>query len=266
MSLSAFLDYVEAVPPQDYLNGITPFILAMTPRSGSSYLCDLLVRTKQVGNPGEYLNRFLLPGVLQTYPAQDMYSYIACLAKHQADKGVFGIKATYLHIKELIEANIMQHVFPKAKIVLLFRRNVVLQAVSLYRARESGIFHTNESPNHESLHRLNALSYNPDRIMENILHITHQEEGWMTFIQTTDAPHRICIYEDFVGQEARTVHQICAFLDRDCPNVPRPSQSCFRKIGNSINTRWADRFITEYHEWLYEIVLQKRTYLPAAAK
>ncbi|WP_027183044.1 Stf0 family sulfotransferase [Desulfovibrio inopinatus] len=263
-SLLDFLDYVHATPPQGYLHDITPFIIGITPRSGSSYLCDLLMKTEKVGNPDEYLNTFLLPEVLRTNPATDIYTLIAKLAKQQAKNGILGIKTTYLQVKELIDANVMNTIFPDAKIVLLFRRNIVLQAVSLYRARESGVFHTNITPHDDDLNRLRMLPFDSDKLIANIIHIADQEKEWMTFIQQSQIPFRIFLYEDFVGHEGETVNEICAFLQTNCPDSPDPAQSSFQKLSSCVNIRWAERFITENHQWLYEDILKSRTYLPSS--
>lgn len=41
------------------------YIIAMTPRSGSSYLCDVLSKTRRFGMPGEFLNEDFIPDIMK---------------------------------------------------------------------------------------------------------------------------------------------------------------------------------------------------------
>ena len=46
------------------------FIIAITPRSGSSYLCDLMTKVKLFGIPGEVINQKFIPKILKRIPGQ----------------------------------------------------------------------------------------------------------------------------------------------------------------------------------------------------
>ena len=43
------------------------FLIAITPRSGSSYLCDLMTKIKLFGTPGEMLNQQFIPEIVKKY-------------------------------------------------------------------------------------------------------------------------------------------------------------------------------------------------------
>ncbi|NIV10795.1 MAG: hypothetical protein GWN62_05760, partial [Aliifodinibius sp.] len=60
----------------------------------------------------------------------------------------------------------------------LTRRNLAAQAVSLYKATASNVFHTNIKHEREALHKLEMLEYDFKKIQRWYWHIALQEQGW----------------------------------------------------------------------------------------
>ena len=63
---------------------INEYTVCITPRSGSSWLTEILSKTKILGSPEEWLNPGNLPGIIQNrYPCLDVIEYFDCIKRTQ---------------------------------------------------------------------------------------------------------------------------------------------------------------------------------------
>ena len=53
------------------------FLVAITPRSGSSYLCDVMTKVKLFGSPGEVINQEFIPKIIKRIPGRSPKSISA---------------------------------------------------------------------------------------------------------------------------------------------------------------------------------------------
>lgn len=72
-----------------------------TPQSGSSRLTDLARASGALGNPGEEFNPGFVPEMAGKRAARDLRDYVTVLERAKSENGVFGVEATYLHIKSV---------------------------------------------------------------------------------------------------------------------------------------------------------------------
>ncbi len=115
-------------------------LLVFTPRSGSSWLSDLLRSTGLVGDPQEYLNQDLLPIATQRFPARTETDYLNAVETLSASPdGQYCIAATWGQI-DLCAHDLLAR-YQDRTIIYLRRRDILAQAVSLYLAVTSGRFH-----------------------------------------------------------------------------------------------------------------------------
>ena len=224
------------------------YLIGMTPRSGSSHLCDVLKNGKLMGRPGEMLSREFLPGILPNVPGRTPDEYLThVLRALRSSNSISGIKASWFQFKEFREAMADPDALLKLRFIYLIRRDVAAQAVSLYRATQTTVFHTNIEHSPEALARLDKLEYDYDMIRLWRNHIVNQEIGWQKFF----AEHKIfplCIhYEDIDDDVVEVAHRIAAFIGR-----PRAARDCvadasvFKKISSRKNIEWAARFTLEF--------------------
>ncbi|NIV10794.1 MAG: hypothetical protein GWN62_05755, partial [Aliifodinibius sp.] len=76
------------------------YIVAMTPRSGSSYLCSVLEGTRRLGAPGEFLNREFIPNIVKKIPGRNASEYLLNVSKAKKTRnGVFGVKASWFQFE-----------------------------------------------------------------------------------------------------------------------------------------------------------------------
>lgn len=120
--------------PAHWLRG---YFICMTPRSGSTWLAELLEQTGLLGRPSEYF-AFEHPLALSS-EAADLRTYLGdAQASSMSANGVFGIKGNFVQLAPLMARGLFTDQRLRYRYVYLTREDTVLQAISLYRAAETG--------------------------------------------------------------------------------------------------------------------------------
>lgn len=223
------------------------YLIAMTPRSGSSFLCDLLKNTKMFGRPDELLNQGFLPDILQRVPGPDADTYVRNMFRHARSRnGISGIKTSWFQFQNFTKAMNDPSIFQKCRFIYLYRRDLPQQAVSLYLATESNVFHTNTRHSEEELGKLKRLEYDFATIDKWYGHIVQQERGWKRYFdEHAINPLALC-YEDIVDDLPCVLRRISRHVGVQVKHAVVPAeQSVFKKIGDARNYEWACRYQLE---------------------
>lgn len=225
------------------------YIIAITPRSGSTYLCDMMIKTKRLGIPEEVLGQLSIPGRLKkNIPGRTPDEYIrnAVRVKRTAN-GISGLKASWFQFQNFISAMQDQTYLSGFKYIYLTRRDLAAQAVSLYKATASSVFQTNQQPSENALAKLNALEYDYDAIKYWYDHIAAQEKGWQRYFYKQRI-FPLCIsYEEIDDDIAGVLKRIASYIAVKPENISIPEEpSIFRKISDNRNPEWSRRFILEH--------------------
>lgn len=223
------------------------YLVAMTPRSGSSYLCHVIEGTKRLGIPGEYLNQDFIPEIVKTIPGRTSSEYFKNVEKVKKSKnGVYGLKASWFQFESFYNSLDDVTCLSNYRYIYLTRRNLAAQAVSLYKATESNVFHTNINHGDEKLQALEKLEYDFYKINQWYEHIVMQERGWRNYF----LEHRISpcyvTYEEVDEDIGPVIKRISQFVGVNPDKVSLPdSPSIFKKVRDARNLEWACRFILE---------------------
>ena len=143
------------------------FIIAMTPRSGSSYLCDLMGASGRLGQPGEFLNPEFLPALLQRCPAEKPAEFLSHVLKERMSRnGVSGLKASWFQFANFLDLLDDEHCLGGIRFISLRRADTVAQAVSLFTATRTQVFHTNIEHSEERWAAVQQLEYSHGEIAE----------------------------------------------------------------------------------------------------
>src|SRR5262249_16852729 len=130
--LSAELDFPTSTPPTTF------YVVASTPRSGSTYLCHSLWSTGQMGAPLEYFNyhshmlqmsAWLRAGGLGQYVSR----LVAC---RPSPNGLFGFHS---HWHQFVFVRLAQllRLFPHLRFIYIERKDRLAQAVSYAKALQA---------------------------------------------------------------------------------------------------------------------------------
>lgn len=176
------------------------YLIAMTPRSGSTLLCDLLSNTGLAGKPNEFLNPNYIIQRLPKY--SDKNSLAEVFSKSidytMSKNKIFGIKASYYQAEPFIESNLFDKLLPNIKIINLFRRNILKQAISLFIAAETNFFHTGDNQSNRD-QKLKELDFNKTKIFTRVKEIYDEEVGWIRFLDKRTYSYMKLFYEDNIN-------------------------------------------------------------------
>ncbi len=220
------------------------FLLAITPRSGSSYLCDVMAKIKLFGVPGEILNQEFIPKIIQRIPGNTPEEYLRNVMRFRRTKnGISGLKASWFQFRNFIEAMSDHSYLEGFKYIYLTRRDLAAQAVSLYKATETSVFHTNIQHSEEAVTKLLSLEYDYEKIKGWYTHIDKQEKGWQAYFDENHISSLCLTYEEIDKDIFAVLKRIAAFIGVDPNNVKMPEESSvFEKIRDHRNIEWAHRF------------------------
>jgi len=226
------------------------YIMAFTPRSGSSYLCDVMKRNKVFGRPDEYLSLNFAPDLLRHAPGKSGEEYLDLILRHTTQWGAAGLKASWFHFRDFLPQLAPDRNFSDFKFIYLTRRSLADQAVSLYRATETNVFHTNIKHGEEKLDALKKLRYDYDKIDRWFQHIDTQERGWQHFFNKHNIFPLTLTYEEIEADVARVAKRAATFLA--LPHLDRLKQvsteSVFTKLAERRSLKWACKYLLEKDE------------------
>lgn len=217
------------------------YFIAFTARSGSSWLSDLLSSHGGLGNPREYFNPSFVPVAAKRLGARDASGYAALSARRTARAGVHGVKLTSDHAARVfgsVAAFLDLH--PGYAALLLLRRDIIRQAVSLYLMRFQAQVHRIEGQGGD---RIEDAPYDGDAIRHLARQLARQEADWDAALEGRSVL-RLCQEHALDSDPAALVARIAAHVGVPQGAMP-PVASRHRKIGTDLNQRMAVRFQRE---------------------
>ena len=193
------------------------YAILTTPRSGSTYLCDLLDSTNIAGRPREHLRQ----------AAQDLslhcnFDYLKLLNNVMqyctTDNGVFGTKIISHFLFEFKQAKPdFQQIFCSIdKFILLIRRDKLAQAVSLVLAQRTEIWHLHTNKKDTS-YESKLANIEIDRALlddvEQKYNFIYQQEARLKKILTNNQVEPLeILYEDLQENAQLQIDRILDFL------------------------------------------------------
>jgi len=202
------------------------YSIAFTPRSGSTLLCRVLGHLS-CGRPDEYFqypyqsNRLSAHNCLSS--AEDVLGFVESNAANR----IFASKLSNdqrAHLDERLEALFegyrrLDDLLPGHRWIVLARRDLVGQAISLYVARKSSRWH---------LQRGDRWDADPDvgydyfGIYADLLYLASSAVGLDAYFQSIGVtPFRLC-YEDFLERPGPSLNGLFDYLELKAP-APDPS-------------------------------------------
>jgi LPS sulfotransferase NodH len=211
-------------------------------RSGSTLLAEDL-RQWGAGAPTE-------PFQSPSYPAesdQGTAAYVERLLRDSPGE-VFGFKATWGQTRTLLhrlhdedpthDFDDLEAVFPGIRYIHLIRRDKLAQAISAWRAIQSGVWHwpsgTTVDPG--------TPPYDFLSIRAQLLQILAEEWLWRAYFEQRGFPHLIVHYEDYIENRSGTLQGIVDWLGFGHPAAPSHALRVMRdQWSDGIATRvWRD--------------------------
>lgn len=238
-------------PPRTY-------VIATTPRAGSTLLCHALWSTGAVGAPREYLNPAQIrdwtlrlgPTAtrLRHLPLIGPASALAALppgeaalgrylsgirARRSGPTGWFGLKIHHHHYARWFRSLPPEHVLGPARWIWLRRRDRVGQAISWTRALQTARWASHEPG-------LAPPRYRPRSLRRALDSLALADNSWAAFFSSSDRPVLTVSYEQLIEDPSSVVNRILSFLGE--PPVTDLAPPALERQADPRTERWRQRF------------------------
>lgn len=218
-------------------------IIASTGRSGSHMLGHALYQTKRFGFPLEYANSSNLIEWRRRLGLLNIKEIIAELQrKRTSDNGVFGIKIHYSQICQFGGFDQLVEMFPNAYYILLSRKDILAQAVSLSIAKQTGVWISGQQPVNDN------PVYSFTEIDENLRSIILDNSSWRYSLAASGANYIEMTFEDIRSNMKKALINIAGFIGINIDDIDIPTQQMTSKQGNQQNEDWKKRFIYDFNK------------------
>jgi len=220
------------------------YLIAFTGRSGSTLLCSLLKQAEAFGQPDEFTNpRGPMQMYLSRYPAQDLQSYMGLLRRRYAGpNGVFGMKSSYLDFEPMLREGLVAKCLAPLQFVYLTRRDIVLQAISFARAKQTSIWHSfRRSSGSEGEGDIVTPTFDESAILREVDGLITQQLQWEKFFTLYSIDPLRITYEDILADAGAVLGRIAAYLDIASYSEVTLKMAETKKLGDELSIEWATR-------------------------
>jgi LPS sulfotransferase NodH len=228
--------------------------IATTPRSGSNYFCDLLFEGATIQNPKEILNLELLRsrGLLEDtqYLVPSLESLIAGLGydrRRQASPVCLKVMYSQFDLARRLPG--VRESIGAHPVVLLLRRDIVAQAVSLYIAEFTGQWTSYKEPARDAA----ALPYSFEAIERVAERIERHTALWRRTFLVAGISYLEIYYEQVIEQPVEQVNSVRRLWDL----APRIRPKAAPKPHSSQTTEINRRFIEQYRRDKLEAIFRQ---------
>lgn len=220
----------------DWVPPARGYAICSLPRSGSNILCDLLGQTGVAGRPRELLHE-----AARTAEPRPAAEWMAALREAGSTaNGVFAIKLFPPHLARLESQHGIRFFdwFPGLQVVLLRRRDLLGQAISLALATQTGRWVSANQPKA-------APRYEARRIARMLDHLAEWEGYWRRRFAVTGVQPLELYYEDFAAQPTAGANAVLERLG--LPPLPPEAQGSgwLGTQASGVNAEWRARFLAD---------------------
>ncbi|MEY2830845.1 MAG: hypothetical protein RLZZ574_103, partial [Cyanobacteriota bacterium] len=229
------------------------FAVVCTPRSGSSFLCDLL-KLNDAGNPLEHLRSSLLYIIEHRQRLNiDLELLLRKILYKCSKNRLFGTKVISHFLFDLLvildqdEIEKLMSFFRHFKIIYLYRDNKIAQAVSKFLASKSKFWHST-SP-HRSLseyqQQVQTIEYDFASIKEIYEKLVEEEQRLENLIDSSGFKEVIKIDYEFLKEDPEAeMKRVMNFLNIESKQINL--QSDFKVLSSDRSEKLIAKFNQEY--------------------
>lgn len=215
-------------------------------RSGSTFLVDKLNETGLMGKILEHFNIYKINDGKKQWGVSSTKEYVRrTIAETTSENGVFAFKGHLDSLTTLAQIGELPDKLDEWKFIIIFRRDIVAQTISLARAKATGVWHTQKkNPAVKSSNELiSATEYK--RNYKIILRKQGAIERFMLINKIE--PLRLC-YEDFCSDQVDALRQIFKYVGVEAPeNLETIAQNGkFKKMANPELDKIAKQFVRKF--------------------
>lgn len=216
------------------------YVIASTPRSGSHMLGHVLHSTGKLGWPLEYFSPRNFAEWRRQFNTVDVEDTLAELMRRRTSpNGVFGIKLHYQHVLALGGIERVRALLPDARYILLRRVNVLAQAVSYAKAKQTDVWFSGMQPQGDAV-------YDYRLIEQSIRKLLLDTTAWHHQLVTHGLPFVDLTFEEVVRDTPGATQRIADFLDVTFEPHEVPTQPRTQRQSDPLNEAWIEQFRRDY--------------------
>src|SRR5579859_862246 len=234
----------------------TSYLICATPRCGSSLLAEALKNTGIAGRPEEYFWRGDEAFWQERWGVTSYEEYFKeAIKQGTTPNGVFGAKVMWGYFddfvsklqqipayKEMSACSLLSAAFPNLHYIQITRRDKVRQAISHWKAIQTGVWalYTDGTPamaSREPVFDFEAI----DALAQEIM--THESAWRDHFDRCGNQPFSV-IYEELVTIYEETALQILSYLGIQCPEHLAFTERQLMQQADALSEEWVKQY---YH-------------------
>jgi LPS sulfotransferase NodH len=216
------------------------YAICAEPRSGSSYLGQILGSTKVLGWPREYFNApsFRASKECPDYPEDGESQLALIMTRGATPNGVYGVKIFSSQFDAVKETRWAARL-PSLSFIHLERRDRLGQALSLVRAMQTKQWTADAKA-------LGEPAYNHVAIESCIAHLGRAEARWRSYFARNGAPVLHLVYEEIVNSPQAAAEAVGRLVGlTKTPRVDPQGLMRLRVQRDALTDEWRSRFLTE---------------------
>lgn len=216
-------------------------MIAITARSGSTAICNALSDAGLAKEIGEVLNpRGPFPMYYKRVGGGDIVQYLNGYFLQTQLLGRLIFKTDFSDLQAILKKHRFGDLFPGLKVIYIDRNDKVEQAVSLYRAKLTSVWHRKLGETAKPHVRPDLSNYDFNDIRAEYTRLKQAAANWEDFFETMQLDPERVKYEEFAENPQSVLLRLGRFIaDLDITEKFEIRQL---KIGDEINIQWAQMF------------------------
>ena len=216
-------------------------LIAITARSGSTAICRALADAGAAREIGEVLNpRGPFPWYHKQFGGDNLIQYLNAYYENNQLLGKLVFKTAFTDLKPVLESHRIDKLLPGLRVIYIDRADKVEQAVSLYRAKLTSVWHRDVSENAEPVPRCELSDYDFSRIDQDYTNLKLEAANWEKFFKKVRINPERVEYEEFADNPRSVLARLVDFVG----GLGTTGEFVVKqlKIGDELNILWADMF------------------------
>jgi len=187
------------------------YLICATPRTGSTYLCELLASTGQLGKPEEYFNTVgRRKHTNPNYPKNPLAQVEIARSAGATPNGIYGVKIMPLQYRKARKRVDLFDALPNLQFLRIRRRDLLGQAISMWRAQQTGQY--------VASHRVRTTPlYDAQKIRDYLDAVRDMDASWDELMRERGVRPLTFDYEDVVRDPQAAVDQVAALMGLATP-------------------------------------------------
>jgi trehalose 2-sulfotransferase len=221
----------------EFYDNTESYIIASTPRCGSTLLGHLLWKSEFAGAPHEYFH----PSHAQDYQERWGYKtkkeYVDLLRRWRTTpNGLFGVKLHFYQIDEFgLDFKSIDELLDQPKYVFIRRKTKIRQAISLVKAEQTNQYAL------ELGDELMRAEYDFTATRDQFFRLIDEENKWEEYFNAHNIEPLVVWYEDLAEDYTKVLVDIFHFLSVEISEDAIPEPSIY-KMSDATTEEWVKQF------------------------